>query len=133
VSDLANDLDVGSDIILQLVQDQPHLALLSNDNSEVVSKSERDEIYAKVQEALSQGITSRSKSAAHNNIHSKSLDLLLNNQEDQLVHYNDHLCTKAYDNILSDGAFDILNRIITNITLVSSRHSRAYGTNLSQN
>ena len=125
MSDLANGLDVGSDIILQLVQDQPRLAVLSNDNSEVVTKSERDEIYAKVQEALSQSIISRSEFATHNKIHSKSLNLLLNDQEDQLVHYNDHLCTKAYDNILSDGAFDILNRIITNITLVSSRHSRA--------
>ena len=125
MSDLATDLDIGSDIILQLVQDQPHLALLSNDNSEVVTKGERDEIYAKVQEALSQDIISRSEFAAHNRIHSKSLDLLLNDQEDQLVHYDDHLCTKAYDDKLSDEALDILNRIITNITSVSSRHSAA--------
>lgn len=109
-------MNVGSEIILQLIQNQPHLALLSNDSTEVISKSERDAIHNRLGNALSRGVISRSEFAAQTNIHSKSLELLLDDREDQLVHYDDHMCTKTYDNKLSDEALDIITRIISNTT-----------------
>ena len=112
-------MDVASEIILQLVYNQPHLALLSNDSQEVIARPERDAIRRRLSQSLSAGIISKGDFTAHNKVHLKSLNLLLDDQEDQLVSYEDCTCTQNYDNKLSKGARNIIDRTISTKGYVS--------------
>ena len=98
-----------------MINKQPHLALLSND-SKVVPKAERDAIQNLLRELLSGGVVSRSTFASQSKIDLRSLDLLLNEQENLLVHYDDHVCTEAYEKLLSEQSLDIITRMVSNIT-----------------
>jgi hypothetical protein len=109
-------LNVDSAIILQLVRSQPHLALLSNDSSTVFPKAERDAIAETIRGLLSYGIISKSEFTSMNDLDSRSLDLLLEDQDEQLIYYDDHLCTQAYDEKLKDECLDIISRMISNNT-----------------
>jgi hypothetical protein len=109
-------LNVDSTIILQLIRSQPHLALLSNDSSIVFPKAERDAITETVRGLLAYGIISKLEFTSMNNIDSKSLDLLLQDQDEQLIYYDDHLCTQAYDEKLKGECLDIVSRMISNNT-----------------
>ncbi|KAF2820108.1 hypothetical protein CC86DRAFT_361767 [Ophiobolus disseminans] len=116
VSELAQDLDVDPGTILQLIQDQPHLALLSHENNLVIFKDERHQIHNNLRERLANGIIAKSEYALEKDISSKSLEHLLNDQKHELVHYDDHVHSEAYEKTVSEEALDIINRMINNIT-----------------
>lgn len=103
------------EIILQLVQDQSHIALLSKDRSEVIPKAELTAIAKRLREELSVGLVAKPKFISENNVSLGSLDTLLKYQEDRLLHYNDHVCSQAYDDKIAEyAAREIIDRKIDN-------------------
>ncbi|KAF2034512.1 hypothetical protein EK21DRAFT_108125 [Setomelanomma holmii] len=117
ISDLSDDFDVDRDVTTQLVQSRPKLALLSNAGDQVVPKVERDAIFERLLEALSNGLVERKKFALQKNVSSESVGLLLDLQEEKLMQYGDHndcVCTEAYEAHLSYFISDYIDRVISN-------------------
>ncbi|KAH7067096.1 hypothetical protein FB567DRAFT_259475 [Paraphoma chrysanthemicola] len=102
ISDLSQQLNVGHDVITTLVLSQPEMALLSDGGDHVIPKVERDGINESLQEVLTNGIVSKKEFAQQAQIHTKSVERLVGLQEEQLVHYDDHVCTGTYETMLSE-------------------------------
>lgn len=115
ISSLAESLEVEPSIVSQIIRSHAHHALISSDGSKVVPQTERDDIQTKLRELLSDGLISKQRFATDNDIDLKSLDLLLE-EENELVEGDGHVYTKSYDQKLSDSVLDILTRTINNTT-----------------
>jgi hypothetical protein len=115
---LAHELDVGPEVLFQLVRSQPHLALLSNNSNEIIPKSERDTIEKQLNVSLSFGLVSRKSFALRNDVDSHGLDFLLKGCGDGLIEYGDHICTKAYEETISSLVMSSINSAINNKTYV---------------
>ncbi|KAH8726840.1 hypothetical protein GQ44DRAFT_770777 [Phaeosphaeriaceae sp. PMI808] len=123
LSNLANDIDVDPEFILELIHKSPALALLSDDGHNVVPKFERDAIREMLSETLSTRALLRKDYAAKSHIDPRSLNLLLNDVQEELVHYEDIVCTVTYNKKLREEALDYITRAISNIVVIDLRPS----------
>ncbi|KAH7079373.1 hypothetical protein BKA63DRAFT_265568 [Paraphoma chrysanthemicola] len=113
ISDLSQQLNVGHDVITTLVHSQPELALLSDGGDQVIPKVERDGIIGSLQEVLSNGLVSKKEFAQQAQIDTKSVERLVGLQE-QLVHYDNHVCTETYETMLSEYISREIDAVIGN-------------------
>lgn len=114
ISDLSQELDIGHDVITHLVYSQPEMALLSHARDHVVPKVERDMICEYLNDLLSSGVVSRKDYAQGNNVDSRSVDQLLDLREDHLMYYGDHVCSEAYETMLSEHLSREIDAVIGN-------------------
>jgi hypothetical protein len=119
VSELASVLNIDSEIIIQLAQDQSRIALLSRDNSQIIPKAELAAIAARLREDVAVGLVSTTQFAVDSNVSLSSLDTLLKYQEDWIVHYDDYVCSQEYDDKIAEyAAHEIIDRKTSSNKLV---------------
>lgn len=115
IANLANDMDIEPPIILQLIDIHPHLALLGTDCHNAIPKAERDAIQKNLSEILFAKPVSRKEFASQNGIDPKSLEFLLGDIDEELVHHDDLVCTVSYDKELSFQIQGTIDSAINNI------------------
>ncbi|USP82792.1 hypothetical protein yc1106_10066 [Curvularia clavata] len=101
LSEFANDLDISTTLVQQLVQSHPGLCLLSADQESIIPTSERDIVLEKLSKLLSSGLHAKADLVASYDVCSKSLDDLLTNMEQEIINIDEFLCTKSYENEIS--------------------------------
>jgi hypothetical protein len=84
LSDLADELDVDQQLVQQLTQNHPKLALFSADGLSIITADERDALYETLTTQLFDELVSKSDFIAHHDVHVKSLEILLSDQKYEL-------------------------------------------------
>ncbi|KAF1841360.1 uncharacterized protein K460DRAFT_344011 [Cucurbitaria berberidis CBS 394.84] len=128
VSSLARDLNVQQDIVRQLVDTHPGLALLSFDSSDIVALDERVTLRKKLDGCLSDGIVLKLNFATQNDIDSKSIDILLRDVDGQLVYFDDYVCSKSYEDRLADSIMTFLKRSLNEMQSIDLDPTNLPGT-----
>lgn len=120
VADLALELDVDLADLLLLVRSGNPPAILSADGNDIIPEQEIDAIAEQLRSSLSAGVVSKREQESRTNIAFDSLQPILGQIADELIHYDDHVCTHAYDKVVSAQALDIMNRVINENKYVDS-------------
>jgi pSer/pThr/pTyr-binding forkhead associated (FHA) protein len=113
---LAHDLDVEPEAMLRWLRFEDQRAILSSDGNELVPKQELEAITAKLRESLSSGIVSKEEYELQTNIAFESLLSIIRDIDNDLVYHDDYVCPKAYEELLSEKALEVLNRAIDKTT-----------------
>lgn len=108
VRSLADDLDVDPDLVLQLVRTHSGVALLSTDNSCIVTIDERDALLRNLSNGLSSGIVQKSQFASEADLDENSVNALLKDVEGEVVLDDGHVFSKAYEQKVSDDIAESL-------------------------
>lgn len=94
----------------QLVRNHPGLALLSADDSNIITIDERDALQIQLADALSHGVVLKPEFAKQNDLNLQSMDVLLRQVEGQLVESDDHVWSKTYEATISEAILNLLKR-----------------------
>jgi hypothetical protein len=116
VSQLAHDLDVTPDILLQLARNGRQLALLSKDESKVIPIQEVEAITEMLRESLRTGIVSRSEIEKEYEIDFLTSGRRIWDELDDSVMIDDYICTRAYNEALSKQALSFVKRAVDGST-----------------
>lgn len=95
-------------------------AILSADGNDIIPKQEIDAIVEQLRSSLSAGVVSKREYESRTSIAFDSLEPILGQIANELIHYDDHICTHAYDKGASSQALDIMNQVINENTYVDS-------------
>lgn len=98
---MANDLDISTNLVRQLVQIHPGLCLLSADQDSIIPTSERDIVLEKLSDLLSSGLHAKAKLVARYDVCPKSLNCLLADVEQDMTNIDEFVCKKSYENEIS--------------------------------
>ncbi|KAH7405659.1 hypothetical protein DE146DRAFT_744022 [Phaeosphaeria sp. MPI-PUGE-AT-0046c] len=121
VLNLAHDLDVQPEVLLDWVRHSDQRAVLSKDSKEVVSKAELNVITQSLRRSLETGIVSKIDYEASTHVDFGNLRPMLHEMASDLVYHDDYVCTQQYEKLLSEHAKDFLERSINNITNIDLR------------
>ncbi|KAH3943615.1 hypothetical protein HBH98_028480 [Parastagonospora nodorum] len=113
VSQLASELDLTSDTLRTLVRTGRPLVLLSNDESEIIPIQEVEASLEKLREELRTSIVSMSEIKSEHGISNQHR---LWDELGDVVMFDDHACTRAYDEEISKQALSIVNRAVEGVT-----------------
>ncbi|KAK7188641.1 hypothetical protein DPSP01_005603 [Paraphaeosphaeria sporulosa] len=105
VKSASSDLDVEVDVVLQLIQGNPALALLSQDGSTIISSAERDTIVKNLEDMLNKKLVSKADFIQSHDVHEECLASLLripSIRENLADEGEDHLLGKVYSRIISE-------------------------------
>ncbi|KAF1964718.1 hypothetical protein BU23DRAFT_561689 [Bimuria novae-zelandiae CBS 107.79] len=94
----SNRLGVDTDVVLQLVQANATLALLSQDRSSIIPKQERDALVKDLEESLAKGFVAKYEVARSHDLHKDSLDDLL-----QVANIREGLAENTVDYVLGEA------------------------------
>jgi len=112
LSTLADDLDIGRLLVHQLVHSHPKLCLFSADEQSIIPIDERDAIVARLS---SGGLVAKAEFIAQHRVSSKSLDLLLSNQDYDVLETNDYIYTKAYAHKIADTVKSLIQKTVDDV------------------
>jgi hypothetical protein len=101
VKSLATELDVDSDLVLQLVRTHGGLALLSADGASIITADERDIIHEEFRKSLDQGLVTKSEFAASHDIDARSVQILVDSLSEAAIRMGDQVCGAEWQNRLS--------------------------------
>ncbi|KAH3920746.1 hypothetical protein HBH56_009280 [Parastagonospora nodorum] len=113
VSQLASELDLTSDTLRTLVRTGRPLVLLSNDESEIIPIQEVEASLEKLREELRTSIVSMSEIKSEYGISNQHR---LWDELGDVVMFDDHACTRAYDEEISKQALSVVNRAVEGVT-----------------
>lgn len=101
----ALELDVDKDVILQLVFAFPQLAMLSEDQSTIITTKERSLMLGKLRETLSRSLVSKSMYSKEYSVSRSSIDTLVSSRDfgETVYEVDDHLISKGYEQNLTDN------------------------------
>ena len=102
-------------LVLQLVRNHPKLALLSADGKNIITADERDALHKKLHSLLSQGVVAKEDFVKQNNVHVKSLDVILADQEAETLSIDDCICTKAYETKITEAISSLLTQALKEV------------------
>lgn len=105
VKSASSDLDVGVDVVLQLIRGNPTLALLSQDGSSIIPKEERDAIVMDLEDMMAKELIFKAKFTQSRDIHQECLASVLRipSVKGSIADdTEDYLMSKAYSTALSD-------------------------------
>ena len=108
VSTLASDLDISTELVVQLARSHPKLCLLSADRNSIIPIDERDALQEKLAALLTSGLHSKADFVTQHDIWLKSLDALLADQDDEILDVDSYMCTKIYESQITS---DILTKV----------------------
>jgi hypothetical protein len=98
ISSLARDLDVDVDTTRALAEEyDPSLILLSENNRDIITKSERDVVEEEFEAGVLSGIISKMTFAHEHNLSQSSLEKLVNLSETQVVEVDGYLYSTTYN------------------------------------
>ena len=112
---MANELDVDELLVVQLVRNHPKLALLSANGKSIVTADERDALHKKLHSLLSEGLVAKEDFVKQNNVHVKSLDVILADQEAETLNIDDYVCTKAYESKITEAISSLLTQALKEV------------------
>lgn len=101
ITKLANDLDISTSLVQQLVRSHSGLCLLSADQQSIIPIDERDATQEKLGELLSSGLHSKVDLITKYDVYPKSLDDLLADLKQEIINQDGYVCTKSYENEVS--------------------------------
>lgn len=113
VSRLASELDVAPDTLQSLVRTGRPLVLLSNDKSEIIPIQEVEANLEKLREELRTSIVSMSEIKSEYGISNQHR---LWDELGDVAMFEDHACTRAYDEEISKQALSLVKRTVDGIT-----------------
>jgi hypothetical protein len=113
VSQLASKLDLTSDTLRTLVRTGRPMVLLSNDESEIIPIQEVEANLEKLREQIRTSIVSMSEIKSEYGISKQ--DRIWGELSD-VVMFDDHACTRAYDEEISKQALSVVNRAVEGVT-----------------
>ncbi|KAI8937474.1 hypothetical protein NX059_005192 [Plenodomus lindquistii] len=118
VSSLADDLDIGTDLVLQLVRTHSGLALLSANKSSIITIDERDALLQKLSDGLSNGLIQISTFRAENDLDENSLQALVKDVDGVVEEHNGHLFSKAYEQKVFDSIDESIQSSLSSLSAV---------------
>jgi hypothetical protein len=101
----SRDLDVEIDVLLQLVRENPALALLSQDGNSIIPRVERDAIVKELEDMLPVELVSKADFTQTHDLHPDCLGDLLRIpriKESLADDTDDYLLSNIYSTVLSD-------------------------------
>ncbi|KAJ4373806.1 hypothetical protein N0V83_002545 [Neocucurbitaria cava] len=110
LSSLARHLNVGPDVVRQLVETHSEISLLSLNTNNIITLDERNALLEDLTNLLTGGIISTVDLAKQNDLNVRSIDALLADLDMQLVYHDDHVCSKSYEDSLSESVMRLLRR-----------------------
>lgn len=110
IANLATDLDVNQDVVLQLAKTEPTVVLFSGDGRMIVTKSERHSIQEELRTLMALGFVSKVQLLDNNDINTESLNSMLADFKDELIDNGDYVCSTDYKCKLSAALKDGLDR-----------------------
>jgi len=113
ISQLAVKLDVNPDTLRTLVRTGRPLVLLSNDESEIIPIQEVEANLDKLREELRTSIVSMSEIKSEYGISNQHR---LWDELGDVVLFEDHVCTRAYDEEISKQALGVAKRAVEGVT-----------------
>lgn len=116
VRKIADDLDVDTGLVRQLVRTHPGLALLSADSRSVITTDEREKLSQKLNDKLAGGVSERSRFAAEYDLDEHSVKALLTDVEGDLVESNGYIFSKTYEQAVSEQISESLQQSISNLS-----------------
>jgi hypothetical protein len=106
---LSRDLDVSSETVRILAEECEGTVLLrSNDNREIISKSQRDAIEKELEAGVVSGLTSKDAFARKHYISQKSLSHLVEMSKIDIVEVNGYLYSTSYGMTASAAIANLL-------------------------
>jgi hypothetical protein len=117
---------VDQQLVLQLVRNHPKLALFSADGLSIITANERDALHGKLTSQLSSELVSKSDFIAQHDIHVKSLEVLLSNQEEELLNLNGCVGSESYERRISEAISALLNQALKDVQLVGLRNTHLH-------
>lgn len=110
MSSLARHLNVGPDIVRQLVETHSEISLLGLNTNNIITLDERNVLLEGLTSLLTGGIISTVDFAKQNDFNVRNIDALLADLDMQLVYINDHVCSKSYEDSLLESVMSLLKR-----------------------
>jgi len=115
VDKLADDLDVDTDTLRQLVWSHPALTLLSADSRSVVTVKERETLLRKLCNHLSGGVIRSSAFAADNKIDEHCVAALMEDVDGEMVVSDGHIFRKTYEQRVTEKISGLLRQSLSNL------------------
>jgi hypothetical protein len=101
--------------VLQLVRNHLKLALLSADGNHIIAADERDALHEKLQSLLSKGLVEKEDFVKQNNVHVKSLAVLLADQNGEVLSIDDYVCSEVFESKTAEAISSLLTQALKHV------------------
>lgn len=89
--------------------------MLSKDGESIVAADERDALLEKLKSLLSDGLVFKDDFSAENDIHLKSLDILLREEKGEVLSIEGYMCSKRFESKTFQAISDLLTQALKDV------------------
>ena len=88
---------------------------MSKDSKSIVAADERDALFEKFKSLLFDGLVLEDDFSAENDIHVKSLDILLAEEKGEVMSIEGYMCSKRFESKIFQAISDLLTQALNDV------------------